>query len=83
MDQDLAGTWGLSQAEANGLDPAAVTDLAAATAELRRRVQPDRLNAVIRRPADALGGRSLRGMVAAGECAAVREAVRRMFEIQR
>jgi hypothetical protein len=75
---DLRRLWGLS-VELSVDDREALAD---ATDLLRRRIRPDRLELVIRRPAPTLEGRSLLEMVAAGEFQAVRESVVRMFELK-
>ncbi len=61
----------------------AVADLAAATDLLARYLQRDRIPAVVRRPADALGGRSLVDLVAEGRTDEVLTACRTMFDVQR
>jgi hypothetical protein len=61
----------------------AVADLSAATDILDRRVKRERIPAVVRREAEALGGRSLYEMACAGEYGAVHEAVRTMFDLRR
>jgi hypothetical protein len=58
----------------------AVADMAAATDLLQRHIKPDRIAAVVRRPAPALGGQSLLDLAAAGETAAVLAACRAMFQ---
>lgn len=58
----------------------AVADLAAATDLLVRHLQRDRIPAVVRRPAPALGGRSLVDLVAEGDARGVLEACRAMFD---
>jgi hypothetical protein len=60
-----------------------IADLAAATDLLDRYLRRDRIPAVVRRPAEALGGRSLLEMACAGESAAVLAAVRQMFDLRR
>lgn len=61
----------------------ALADLASATGLLERRIKRERIPAVVRRPAEALGGRSLLAIARAGEHAAVLEAVERMFDLRR
>jgi hypothetical protein len=61
----------------------ALTDLVSATRLLERRIKRERIPAVIRRRAEALGGRSLLEIARAGEHAAVLEAVERMFDLRR
>ena len=61
----------------------ALLDLVSATEEIERRVRRERIPAVVRRPADSPGGRSLLEMAKAGEHAEVRETVRRMFDLRR
>lgn len=61
----------------------ALADLAAATDQLDRRVKRERIPAVVRRPAPALGGRSLYGMACEGRHGEVRRAVARMFDLRR
>ncbi|MGI9529015.1 MAG: hypothetical protein ACR2NG_04835 [Acidimicrobiia bacterium] len=62
---------------------AAIADLAAATDILDRHVKRERIAAVVRRPASALGTRSLLDMAEAGETEAVARAVRDMFDLRR
>lgn len=61
----------------------AVADLAAATDLLDRRIKRERIAAVVRRPSDLLGGRSLYDLAMAGEHAEVRSAVASMFDLRR
>jgi hypothetical protein len=56
-----------------------VADLAAATDLLVRHLQRDRIPAVVRRPAPALGRRSLLELLDAGEAHGVLAACRAMF----
>jgi hypothetical protein len=56
--------------------------LATATDLLDRYLRRDRIPAVVRRPAEALGGRSLLEMAEAGQSAAVVTAVRQMFDLR-
>jgi hypothetical protein len=56
-----------------------VADLAAATDLLVRHLKRDRIPAVVRRRAPALGGRSLLELLEAGEVRGVLEACRAMF----
>ena len=58
----------------------AVAAMAAATDLLQHHLKPDRIPAVVRRPAPALGGRSLLDLAAAGETTAVLAACRAMFQ---
>ena len=58
----------------------AVADLAAATDVLVHYVRRDRIPAVVRRAAPALGGRSLLDLVSTGDTADVLHAVRAMFD---
>ena len=58
----------------------AVADMAAATDLLQRYLKPDRIPAVVRRAAPAIGGRSLLDLASAGETAAVIVACRAMFQ---
>lgn len=57
----------------------AVADLAAASDLLVRYLKRDRIPAVVRRPAPALGDRSLLDLVGEGDTRAVLEATRAMF----
>ncbi len=59
---------------------AALGDLAAATDLLVRYVKPERIPAVVRRPAPRLGGRSLVDLATGGDTAGVLEACRAMFD---
>jgi transcriptional regulator with XRE-family HTH domain len=61
----------------------ALADLDAATDLLERRVKRERIPAVVRRPAEVLGGRSLLEMVLSGGHAEVRQAVSNMFDLRR
>jgi hypothetical protein len=61
----------------------ALAELDAATDLLERRVKRERIPAVVRRPAEILGGRSLLEMVLSGGHAEVRDAVSRMFDLRR
>lgn len=58
-------------------------ELASATALLRRKIKPDRLDAVVRRHAPILNGRSLMEIAAAGEFRLLRESVAYMFSLDR
>ena len=58
----------------------AIGDLAAATDLLVRYLQRDRIAAVVRRPAPALGDRSLLDLLGRGDHREVLEAVRAMFD---
>ena len=58
---------------------AAVADLSAATDLLVRHLRRERIPAVVRRPAPALGGRSLLDLLGTGDTAAVLRACREMF----
>jgi hypothetical protein len=61
----------------------AVADLATATDLLDRYVKRERIPAVVRRGAPALGGRSLVELAEAGDTAAVARAVSEMFDLRR
>jgi len=61
----------------------AIADLAAATDLLVHHLERDRIPAVVRRPARALGGRSLIDLVAEGDTRAVLKACRDMFAFER
>lgn len=58
---------------------ASIADLAAATDLLVRHLKRDRIAAVVRRPAEALDGRTLLDLATAGETAAVLSSCRDMF----
>ena len=58
----------------------AVADMAAATDLLQHSLKPDRIPAVVRRPAPALGGKSLLDLASAGDTTAVLVACRAMFQ---
>lgn len=62
---------------------AAVADLTAATDVLKAHVKPERIPAVVRREASALGGASLYGLARAGRHGEVYDAVRTMFDLRR
>lgn len=61
----------------------ALADLSAATDVLLRYVKPDRIPAVVRRPADSLGGRSLLELAESGRTGEVRAAVVAMLDLRR
>ncbi len=61
----------------------AVAEMDAATEILDRRVKRERIPAIVRREARALGGRSLYEMARAGRHGEVLEAVRAMFDLRR
>lgn len=70
----------------NGVPPeraTAVADLATATDLLDRRIKRERIPAVVRRPAEMLGGRSLYELAMTGEHGEVRAAVVSMFDLRR
>lgn len=62
---------------------AAVADLAAATDLLDRYVKRERIAAVVRRQAPALGGRSLLDLAESGDTAEVLTRTREMFDLRR
>ena len=62
---------------------AAVADLASATDLLDRYVKRERIPAVVRRPADQFGGRSLLDMAEQGDTRTVLEYVAAMFDLRR
>jgi hypothetical protein len=62
---------------------AQLADLDAATELLERYLRRDRIPAVVRRPAPALGGRSLLDLARAGGTAQVLASVREMFDLRR
>jgi hypothetical protein len=69
-----------------GVPPGRADDLAALTAAtdlLNRYVKRERIPAVVRRPAEDLGGRSLYEVASEGEFDRVREQVERMFDLAR
>lgn len=61
----------------------ALADLSAATDALDRRLKRERIPAVVRRNAPALGNTSLYEMAAEGRHREVREAVKTMFDLRR
>jgi hypothetical protein len=61
----------------------AVANLATATERLARCVKRERIPAVVRRPAEVLGGSSLYEAACAGRHAEVRDAVNAMFDLRR
>lgn len=76
----------LSKWRRSGIPPdrvPALTDLAEATDLLDRRVKRERIPAVVRRPAETLGGRSLLDLAFEGKHAEVRDAVAAMFDLRR
>ncbi len=62
---------------------AQVSDLAAATDLLDRYLKRERIPAVVRRPAPALGGRSLLEIAESGDTRAVLDGVRETFDLRR
>jgi uncharacterized protein (DUF433 family) len=62
---------------------AAITDLAAATDVLARKIKAQLIPTVVRRSASSLGSRSLLEMACAGEHAAVRQSVVEMLDLRR
>ncbi|HET8971445.1 MAG TPA: hypothetical protein VFN19_10320 [Candidatus Nanopelagicales bacterium] len=58
-------------------------DLAAATDVLERYVRPERIAAVVRRPAELLGGGTLLALAESGDSAEVRRQVAAMFDLRR
>jgi hypothetical protein len=58
-----------------------VADLREGTAVLRSKVKADRLDAVVRRPASLLGGRTLIEIAQAGEFGLLRESVASMLSL--
>lgn len=65
------------------LRSAAVADLASATDLLDRYVKRERIPAVVRRPADQFGGRSLLDVAEQGDTHSVLEDVAAMFDLRR
>ena len=61
----------------------AVADLAEATELLSRYVKREQIPAVVRRPSEALGGRSLYELALEGRHQEVHDAVARMFDLRR
>jgi hypothetical protein len=61
----------------------ALADLVAATDVLERYVRRERIPAVVRRPAEILGGRSLLDLAEAGRYDEVRRGAARMLDIRR
>ncbi|MCA0330143.1 MAG: hypothetical protein LCI03_09630 [Actinobacteria bacterium] len=61
----------------------ALADLVAATDVLERYVRRERIPAVVRRPAEVLGGRSLLQLAEEGRYAEVRAGVARMLDLRR
>ena len=61
----------------------AVAELAAATDLLDRRVKRERIPAVVRRPSERLGGRTLYELACEGRYGEVRRAVVEMFDLRR
>ncbi|MGE3812765.1 MAG: hypothetical protein AB7I24_14570 [Candidatus Nanopelagicales bacterium] len=61
----------------------ALADLVAATDVLERYVRRERIPAVVRRPAEVLGGRSLLQLAEEGRYADVRAGVARMLDLRR
>jgi len=60
-----------------------VANLSAATDRLDRHIKRERIPAVVRRSAPALGDRSLLDLASAGETQKVAEAVEAMFDLRR
>ena len=61
----------------------ALADLSAATDVLERYVRRDRISAVVRRPAEVLGGRSLLELAEAGRYDEVRRGAATMLDLRR
>ena len=61
----------------------ALMNLAEATDLLDRRVKRERIPAVVRRPAETLGGQSLLDLAFEGRHAEVRDAVSALFDLRR
>lgn len=77
VSRQAVGKW-LERLPADRL--VTIANLAAATELLVHYVRRERIPAVVRRPAPALGNRSLLDLVTAGEHAAVLVATRHMFD---
>jgi hypothetical protein len=94
----VLAVWDLSQTDAGdafgvtrqavskwlaaGAPTVAIADLAAATDILVRHLNRDRIPAVVRRPAENLGGRSLLDVLSASGARAVLEACQAMFAFE-
>lgn len=77
---------GLAKWLATGVPPdrrPALADLAAATDLLTRYLKRERIAAVVRRPAERLGGASLLDLARQGRTAEVLVAVRELFDLRR
>lgn len=83
----IAETWGLSETEVaslrRGSSTNAIDALGTATEVLTRRVRPERIPAVVRRPAPMLDGRSLLELAMVGDYAGVLRAVQTIFDLGR
>jgi hypothetical protein len=78
VSRQAVGKWLASGVPASRV--AAVADLAAATDLLEHYVEMDRIPAVVRRPAPALGGESLVDLLASGRTHRVLAACKAMFD---
>ena len=77
VTRQAVGKWLAAGVPASRVEE--VADLAAATDLLVRHLKRNRIPAVVRRPAERLGGRSLFDLVAAGQHREVLRACREMF----
>lgn len=78
VSRQAVAKWARSGIPAERLVP--LGDLVAATDLLGHYLKPERIPVVVRRPAEALGGRSLVELATAGDTGAVLAACRAMFE---
>ena len=81
VSRQAIGSWRAEGAPVGRAD--SIADLAAATDLLGRYVKRERIPAVVRRSAEALGGRSLLDIAREGDHAEVRRLVEAMFDLRR
>lgn len=81
VSRQAVGKWRSGQVPAER--SVALADLAAATEVLVRYVRRERISAVVRRPAEMLGGSSLLELAESGDTAQVRRQVAAMFDLRR
>lgn len=81
VSRQAVAKWRTGQIPTDRLVP--LSDLSAATDVLERYVRRDRIPAVVRRPAEMLGGASLLQLAESGDTAQVRRQVAAMFDLRR
>lgn len=81
VTRQAVGKWRANGVPQDRLD--VLADLAATTDLLAAYLRHDRIPAVVRRPAELLGGRSMLDLVAEGRTAELLVATRRLFDLRR